>query len=63
MRPTFSESQRKPIDKVETQFSMISHSAGNIKTSLDNGKLAERFTEKSDEALDSLRWGAVKVWQ
>jgi hypothetical protein len=48
---------------VETQFSMISHSAGNIKTSLDNGKLAERFTEKSDEALDSLRWGAVKVWQ
>ena len=57
------ESQRKRIDKVETQFSMISHSAGNINTSLDNGQLAERFTETSDEALNSLKWGAVKIWQ
>jgi hypothetical protein len=57
------ESQRERIDKVETQFSMISHSAGNINTSLDNGQLAERFTETSDEALNSLKWGAVKIWQ
>ena len=57
------ESQRKRIDKVETQFSMISHSAGNINTSLDNGQLAERFTETSNVALNSLKWGAVKIWQ
>ena len=57
------EGQRERLDKVEKQFSMISHSAGNINTSLDNGQLAERFTETSNEALDSLKWGSVKVWQ
>ena len=57
------ESQRERLDKVEKQFSMISHSAGNINTSLDNGQLGERFTETSNEALGSLKWGAVRVWQ
>ncbi len=55
------ERQRERINKVEKQFSMISHSAGNINTSLDNGQLAERFTETSNEALDSLKWGAVRI--
>lgn len=57
------ENQRKRIDKVEKQFSLISHSAGNINTSLTNTQLADRFTEKSEDALDSLRWGTIKIWQ
>jgi len=57
------EDQRKKIGKVETQFTKISHSTGNGGTSLNNSQLAERFTEKSDEALRSLRWKAVKIWQ
>lgn len=55
--------QRERIDKVEKQFSMISHSAGNINTSLDNDQLADRFTETSNEALDSLEWRVIKFWQ
>lgn len=42
---------------------MISHSAGKSNSNLNNGQSADRFTEKSDEALESLRWGAVKIWQ
>lgn len=58
-----SEDQRERIDKVQKQFSLISHSAGEISTSQDNSQLADKFAEKSDEALDSLKWGAVKIWQ
>lgn len=57
------EDQRKRIGKVETQFAKISHSTGDDGTSQNNRQLAERFTEKSDEALDSLKWGAAKIWQ
>lgn len=57
------EDQRERIDKVQKQFSLISHSAGEISTSQDNSQLADKFTEKSDEALDSLKWGAVRFWQ
>ena len=58
-----SENQRDGIDEVEKQFSMISHSAGNINTSLDNGQLADRFTDTSNKALTSLKWTAIKFWQ
>ncbi len=57
------EDQRERIDKVQKQFSLISHSGGEISTSQNNSQLADKFTEKSDEALDSLKWGAVKIWQ
>mgnify|MGYP006287379687 CR=1 FL=1 len=49
-----SDDHREKIDTVQTQFSLISHSAGDIPTSLDNGQLADQFQEKSTEALDSL---------
>jgi hypothetical protein len=57
------EDQRERIDKVQKQFSLISHSGGEISTSQDNSQLADKFTEKSDEALNSLKWTAVKIWQ
>lgn len=57
------EGQRERIDKVQKQFSLISHSGGEISTSQDNSQLADKFTEKSDEALNSLKWTAVKIWQ
>lgn len=57
------EGQREKIGKVERQFAKVSHSTGDDGTSLNNRQLADRFTEKSEEALDSLKWGAVKIWQ
>ena len=53
------EHQRERINKVQTQFSLVSHSAGNVSTTLDNNQLAAKFTDKSDDALDSLKWGAI----
>jgi hypothetical protein len=58
-----SDDQREKIDKVERQFGYVSHDAGDRPTSIVNDDLAERFTEKSEEALDSLKWGAVKILQ
>ena len=52
--------QRDRINKLQKQFSFISRSAGNVSTTLDNKQLADRFTEKSDHVLDSLKWGAIK---
>ncbi|WP_143067704.1 hypothetical protein [Natrinema salifodinae] len=57
-----SDGQRKKIDKVENQFSYISHGAGDNPTSLDNSQLADNFAEYSQKALDSLKWKTVKAW-
>lgn len=54
------ESQSDRISKLQNQFSFISNSAGNHPTNLDNSQLAERFTEHSDNALDSLKWGTIR---
>lgn len=58
-----SDEQREMIDKGERQFGYVSHDAGEGPTSLVNDELAERFTEESNEALDSLKWDAAKIWQ
>lgn len=58
-----SDEQREMIDKVERQFGYVSHDAGEGPTSLVNDELAERFTEESNKALDSLKWDAAKIWQ
>lgn len=57
------DGQREKIDKVERQFGYVSHEAGDNPTSIVNDQLAEHFTDYSEEALDSLKWKTLKLWE